>query len=180
MNNSELLERFRELEARLQKVNTELDGLRVAIKGRTFTENKVEMPTKIYEVGEYVRVKPYWDTDEFVGMVTERTETPKGFVYVVYRNDLDVTSYAWVDADMIEKWEPKKGEMCIFWDENIVFNSVVRLFDSRGMSQYFDYASDLWENCIPFLSEQQYKRHIGKSVEDVISSDDALNYIFGE
>ena len=52
MNNSELLERFRELEARLQKVNTELDGLRVAIKGRTFTEKKAEIPKKGYEVGE--------------------------------------------------------------------------------------------------------------------------------
>ena len=48
MNNSELLERFRELEARLQKVNTELDGLRVAIKGRTFTEKKAALKRRLF------------------------------------------------------------------------------------------------------------------------------------
>ena len=157
MNNSELLERFRELEARLQKVNTELDGLRVAIKGRAFTEKKAEMPTKIYEVGEYVRVKPYGDSDEFAGMVTERTETPKGFRYNVYGKDEAAIN---VDADTIEKWIPKNGDLCIFWDENIVYNNVVSLFDSKTLSLYRDYEGACWVNCIPFLSEQQYKRHI--------------------
>ena len=157
MTNSELLERFRELEARLQKVNTELDGLRVAIKGRTFTENKAETPTKVYEVGEYVRVKSYEDSDEFAGIVTERTETPKGFLYVVYGKDRIAIN---VDADMIEKWIPKKWEMCIFLDNNIARTHVVRLFDSKKLSQYFDSEGDWWDNCIPFLSEQQYKRHI--------------------
>ena len=160
MNNSELLERFRELEARLQKVNTELDGLRVAIKGRTFTEKKAETPTKVYEVGEYVRVKPYEGSDEFVGMVTERTETPNGFVYAVYRNDLDVISYAWVDADMIEKWIPKKGDLCIFWDGQggIAF---IDYFEKAVGGQYVDIQDSRFFNCIPFLSEQQFKEHIG-------------------
>ena len=158
MNNSELLERFRELEARLQKVNTELDGLRVAIKGRTFTEKKAEMPTKVYEVGEYVRVKPYEDSDEFAGMITDRNETPKGFFYLIYGKDKAAIN---VDADMIEKWIPKKGEMCIFWDNNMVCDCTVTIFDSKKLSQYFDYASDLWDNCIPFISEKQFKQHIG-------------------
>jgi len=158
MNNSEFLERFRELEARLQKVNTELDGLRVAIKGRTFTEKKAEMPKKIYEVGEYVRVKHYEDSDEFVGMVTERTETPKGFSYNVYGKDKAAIN---VDADMIEKWQPKKGEMCIFWDNNLVGDCIVKIFDSDKLSQYSDSEGDWWDNCIPFLSVHQYKKHIG-------------------
>ncbi len=160
MTNSELLERFRELEARLQKVNTELDGLRVAIKGRTFTEKKAETPTKVYEVGEYVRVKSYEDFDEFVGIVTERTETPKGFLYDVYGKDRAAIN---VDAGMIEKWIPKNGELCVFWDYNLASNHVIRLFDSESkkLSLYRDYEGDWWVNCIPFLSEQQYKRHIG-------------------
>lgn len=157
MNNSELLERFRELEARLQKVNTELDGLRVAIKGRTFTEKKAEMPTKVYEVGEYVRVKPYGDSGEFAGMVTERTETPKGFSYNVYGKDKAAIN---VDADMIEKWEPKKGDLCIFWDNDYKYDSFCRIFEKKIGSEYYNTISG-WENCIPFLSEQQYKKHIG-------------------
>ena len=157
MTNNELLERFRELEARLQKVNTELEGLRVAIKGRTFTEKKAETPKKVYEVGEYVRVKPYEDIEGFAGMVTERTETPKGFRYDVYGKDKAAIN---VDADMIEKWIPKKGEMCIFWDNNIA-NYTIRLFDKRTLYQYLDSLGALWDNCIPFLSEQQYKKHIG-------------------
>ena len=162
MNNSELLERFRELEARLQKVNTELDGLRVAIKGRTFTEKKAETPKKIYEVGEYVRVKPYWDTDEFVGMVTERTETPAGFVYAVSGKDKAAIN---VDADMIEKWEPKKGDLCIFWD-NRVDMSQVRVFSGLHFNEkadalfYRDNWGANWFHCVPFISEQQFKRHI--------------------
>ena len=160
MNNSELLERFRELEARLQKVNTELDGLRVAIKGRTFTEKKVETPTKVYEVGEYVMFEPYKGLGEFVGMVTDRTATPRGFVYDVYRNDLDAI-YAWVVPNMIEKWEPKKGDLCIFWDNSHNEAAVITLFNKYG--EIYPCMSDFsaYDNCIPFLSEQQYKRHIG-------------------
>ena len=157
MTNSELLERFRELEARLQKVNTELDGLRVAIKGRTFTEKKAETPTKVYEVGEYVRVKSYEDSDEFAGIVTERTETPKGFLYDVCGKD---KTAIYMDADMIEKWIPKKGEMCIFWDDQggIAF---IDYFEKAVGGQYVDIQDSRFFNCIPFLSEQQYKRHIG-------------------
>lgn len=158
MTNNELLERFRELEARLQKVNVELEGLRVAIKGRTFTEKKAETPTKVYEVGEYVRVKPYEYSDEFVGMITDRNETPKGFFYLIYGKDKAAIN---MDVDMLEEWQPKKGEMCIFWDNNMVCDCIVKIFDSKKLSQYFDSEGDWWDNCIPFLSEQQYKKHIG-------------------
>ena len=159
MNNSELLERFRELEARLQKVNTELDGLRVAIKGRTFPEKKAETPTKVYEVGEYVRVKSYEGSDEFVGMVTDRNETPKGFFYLIYGNDKVAIN---VDANMIEKWFPKKRELCIFWSYNRQ-SSTIGVFIEFHLDSIFSYkANDAnYTNCIPFLSEQQYKNHIG-------------------
>jgi hypothetical protein len=157
MNNSELLERFRELEARLQKVNTELDGLRVAIKGRTFTE----MPKKVYEVGEYVRVKPYGDTDEFVGMIAERIETPKGLFYFIYDKDKNAIFLAAGMIEKIEKWEPKKGDLCIFWDYNLAYNRVVRLFGCKTLSLYRDYEGACWVNCIPFISEKQFKEHIG-------------------
>ena len=160
MTNSELLERFRELEARLQKVNTELDRLRVAIKGRTFTENKAETPTKVYEVGEYVRVKSYEDFDEFAGIVTERTETPKGFLYNVYGKDRAAIN---IDADMIEKWQPKKGDLCIFWDKDYNEDATISIYLGKSGDDLFPYTSenDTYQNCIPFLSEQQYKRHIG-------------------
>lgn len=159
MNNSELLERFRELEARLQKVNTELDGLRVAIKGRTFTEKKAEMPKKIYEVGEYVRVKPYQSSDEFAGIITHRHETPKGFLYDVYGKD---KAAIYTNIDMLEVWMPKKGEMCIFWSHNSR-SSVIGAFKEFHLDSIFSYkANDInYTRCIPFLSEQQYKRHIG-------------------
>ena len=163
MTNSELLERFRELEARLQKVNTELDGLRVAIKGRTFTEKKAETPTKVYEVGEYVRVKSYEDSDEFAGIVTERTETPKGFLYVVYGKDRAAIK---MDADMIEKWIPKKGDLCIFWGNDRAQSSI-GLFDSFYYSEererltFRNNIGTICGNCIPFISEEQFKEHIG-------------------
>ena len=156
MNNNELLERFRELEARLQKVNTELEGLRVAIKGRTFTEKKADTPKKIYGVGEYVRVKSYGGSEEFVGMVTEMIETPNGFRYDVYGKDSAAIN---VNIDMLEEWMPKKGEMCIFWDSGFEHTSACRVFETIMESQYFS-TSIAWNNCIPFLSEQQYKRHI--------------------
>ena len=157
MNNSELLERFRELEARLQKVNVELEGLRVAIKGRSFTEKKAEIPTKVYEVGEYVRVKPYQSSDEFAGIITHRHETPKGFLYDVYGKD---KAAIYTNIDMLEVWMPKKGEMCIFWDSGFENTSACRVFETIMESQYIS-TSIGWNNCIPFLSEQQYKRHIG-------------------
>ena len=157
MTNNELLERFRELEARLQKVNVELEGLRVAIKGRTFTEKKAETPTKVYEVGEYVRVKPYEYSDEFVGMITDRNETPEGFFYLIYGKDKEAIN---VDANMIEKWIPKKGDLCIFWDgqDGIAF---IDYFEKAVGGTYVDIQDSRFFNCIPFLSEQQYKKHIG-------------------
>ena len=158
MTNNELLERFRELEARLQKVNVELEGLRVAIKGRTFTEKKAETPTKVYEVGEYVRVKPYEYSDEFVGMVTYRHETPKGFFYDVYGKDKAVIN---MDVDMLEEWQPKKGEMCIFWDRGRKEFSTIDVFKEKVECNYYTVCDYLWHNCIPFLSDQQYIRHIG-------------------
>ena len=157
MNNSELLERFRELEARLQKVNVELEGLRVAIKGRTFTEKKAETPTKVYEVGEYVRVKPYEDSDEFAGMVVERIETPIEFFYFIYGKDNAAIT---LSADMIEKWIAKKGEMSIFWDDQVGI-AFIDYFEKSVGGQYVDIQHSRFFNCIPFLSEQQYKRHIG-------------------
>ena len=158
MNNSELLERFRELEARLQKVNTELDGLRVAIKGRTFTEKKVETPTKVYEVGEYVRVKPYQSSDEFAGIITHRHETPKGFLYDVYGKD---KAAIYTNIDMLEEWMPKKGEMCIFWDDDIS-ESIIAIFHCYYFGDICTYMANCTKylKCIPFLSEQQYKRYI--------------------
>ena len=159
MTNSELLERFRELEARLQKVNTELDGLRVAIKGRTFTEKKAEIPKEVYEVGEYVRVKSYEGSDEFMGMVTDRNETPKGFFYLIYGKDKVAIN---VDADMIEKWEPKKGDLCIFGDKNkSIKYSIIAIFNGNTNGLFRTISGITWDNCIPFLSEQQYKIHIG-------------------
>ena len=134
MTNSELLERFRELEARLQKVNTELDGLRVAIKGRTFTEKKAETPTKVYEVGEYVRVKSYEGSDEFAGIVTERNETPKGFRYNVYGKDRAAIN---MDVDMVEKWIPKNGDLCIFWGSRVDV-SELRIFGNLRFNEKED------------------------------------------
>lgn len=158
MTNNELLERFRELEARLQRVNVELEGLRVAIKGRTFTEKKAETPTKVYEVGEYVRVKPYEYSDEFVGMITDRNETPKGFFYLIYGKDKAAIN---MDVDMLEEWQPKKGEMCIFWDSGFEDTSVIGVFRKKIESHYYYNTIAGWDNCIPFISAEQFKEHIG-------------------
>ena len=160
MTNSELLERFRELEARLQKVNTELDGLRVAIKGRTFTEKKeLEQleSDELIRVGDYVRYT--YQGGEGVGMLIG---TPD--MGIIGDARVKTWSFDKVRAwGNIKKWQPKKGDLCIFWDRGYNGDATISIYLGTSGDDSFPYTSenDTYQNCIPFLSEQQYKRHIG-------------------
>ena len=86
-------------------------------------------------------------------------ETPNGFRYDVYGKDVAAIN---LDADMIEKWIPKKGELCIFWSCNRQSSTIGVFIEFRLDSIFWYKATDVnYTDCIPFLSEQQYKRHIG-------------------
>lgn len=63
------------------------------------------------------------------------------------------------DITSLSKWQPKRGDLCIFWDYD-VNESIVAMFDYSNTRVYYS-NQDSYVNCIPFISERQFKEHIG-------------------
>lgn len=51
-------------------------------------------------------------------------------------------------VDEIEKWEPKEGEVCIFWDTH-GSHAVIGTFRYKTNNKYHTEGS-FWDNCMPF------------------------------
>ena len=60
----------------------------------------------------------------------------------------------------VKKWQPKKGDLCIFWD-NEKRESFIDVFKKQDGSLYSDRENCRFFNCIPFISLEQFKEHIG-------------------
>lgn len=66
----------------------------------------------------------------------------------------------------IKKWQPRKGDLCIFWDYEKE-HSTIGIFNGIYFSEeqnYLFYRANInicKSNCIPFISLEQFKEHIG-------------------
>jgi hypothetical protein len=52
--------------------------------------------------------------------------------------------------DEIEKWEPKEGEWCWFWDEHYT-TAILAKFLEKTNEGYFEHHSNSFEYCEPFI-----------------------------
>lgn len=54
-------------------------------------------------------------------------------------------------CELVEVWQPKEGDICLFWD-NCSNNMVVDIFIkmSKG-NRFFDKDNISWDNCAPFV-----------------------------
>lgn len=58
------------------------------------------------------------------------------------------------EAIEVEVWNPKKGEVCWFWDD-IIVQPRISIYDSNGSkySTFRDKEGSEWQHCAPFTGE---------------------------
>lgn len=137
------MNRIDELKAEIENAEREL-------------KNKREEFVRLTEIreGDYVEATTY------DGVIIGRLEA-------MGSNCFDGTAYTvktWSDKKTfilksIKKWQPKKGDLCIFWDYE-KRDSFIDIFKKQDGSLYSDRENCRFFNCIPFISEEQFKEHI--------------------
>lgn len=60
---------------------------------------------------------------------------------------------AGLPAPQPQKWQPKPGEWCWFWDDEIIKNASLRKFNYYHGTHFFDELEASWDNCAPFIGE---------------------------
>lgn len=145
------MNRIDELKAEIENAEREL-------------KNKREEFVRLTEIreGDYIEATTY--DGDIIGRLDAMY--PNCFNGTVY------TVKTWGDKKTfilksIKKWQPKKGDLCIFWDNEKEY-SIVRVFNGIYFSEeqnclFYRDNVDIggYCNCIPFISEQQFKDHIG-------------------
>lgn len=135
------MQNIEELKAEIEKAEKELkrkkDNLRIAEK------------EKEIQIGNYVEATNLFG-ERIIGKLTNNSED------IVFFNK--TTAIPIIDSS-IKKWQPKRGDLCIFWD-NDVNESIITMFEYSVTKVYFSNQKH-YLNCIPFISEEQFKEHIG-------------------
>lgn len=61
----------------------------------------------------------------------------------------------------LELWTPQKGDLCIFWDTHFNSGAIIRIFKQNLDGTYVDFRDTTWDNCVPYINEEQFKEVIG-------------------
>lgn len=144
-----------ELEKEIEKTEKALESLKAKLK-----EVKDEYDFKL---GNYVEMTLTPSNRVIVGKYSGFSfPAPRNIMYPP-ANDYSMTIgdeiYDRYMIKDIKKWQPKKGDLCIFWD-NENDNSFIDVFE-RIDGLYVDRQGCRFYNCIPFISQKQFKEHIG-------------------
>ena len=137
------MNRIDELKAEIENAEREL-------------KNKREEFVRLTEIreGDYIEATTYY------GVIIGRLEA-------MGSNCFDGTAYkvkTWGDKKTfiiksIKKWQPKRGDLCIFWGK--AFTETIEVFEGMREEFFIDRTGMDWPYCIPFISEEQFKEHIG-------------------
>lgn len=143
------MNRIDELKAEIENAEREL-------------KNKKEEFVRLTEIreGDYVEATTY------DGVIIGRLEAMGSNCF----NGTAYTVKTWSDKKTfilksIKKWQPRKGDLCIFGDFGDDGNAVIGVFLEENNDNYPDCPvisiTGVYDYCIPFISEQQFKEHIG-------------------
>ena len=124
-----------------------------SIKKIETTIQKV-IDTPEFKVGDYIIYKGITNV---VGRITSINKLGQ---YTIETNG--EKCYA-MDSNIIEKWTPEKGDLCIFWDVDKA-KSVGGIFDRMYNSAFMDSRNIDWKHCVPFINEAHFKEVIGYAV----------------
>ena len=112
-----------------------------------------------FKVGDYVQLQAFGR--RFVGIVRSIPNEKNLDFAVEVRNGSGISNPMEIPSEaLITKWQPERGDLCIFWDYDIS-ESIVAIFEYSDMKPYYYSNQEYYQNCIPFISEKQFKEHIG-------------------
>ena len=112
----------------------------------------IDTPT--FKKGDYVRSKTNPLTYGIIEQISLTTKTPYAIIRCCNR-----TCYTFAFTDL-EIYTPKKGELCIFWDTHFNSGAIIRIFKQNLDGAYVDFIDATWDKCMPFISEEQFKKII--------------------
>lgn len=149
------MDKIDELKAEIRTAERNLDGLKTYLSKK---KEELERLTAIADIkeGDYVRVKI--GSIEFIGRFD-------GIVNGVPKIN-SFKSFSGEVFSVVKKWQPKKGDLCIFWDYEKE-HSIIGIFNGIYFSEvqnHLFYRANInicKSNCIPFVSLEQFKEHIG-------------------
>ena len=113
----------------------------------------IDTPT--FKKGDYVRSK----SDPSIYGIIERISLINKNHYVTVKC-WNWSYYTLVFTDL-EIYTPKKGELCIFWDTHFNSYATINIFKWGTFYKNMDFIGRPWDNCVPFISEEQFKEIIG-------------------
>ena len=99
----------------------------------------------------FYRIKPEepkFKVGDFVRYIHTNSQKPLRIINIHCERYYFENAEIILRVDEIEKWEPKEGEICIFWD-TINTGAVISKFSHMEQEKY---GTDLytWNNCMPF------------------------------
>lgn len=150
------MKKIDELKAEIKKAEQELERLKTYLSSK---KEELDMLTTIKDIknGDYVECEI--DGKRIIALLKYIEFVPNG-----QWSSIEVDTFGGGDFDFfnLKKWQPKKGELCLFWDKNkFIEYSIIDVFN-RNLNGLFQTKSGVtWTNCIPFISEKQFKEHIG-------------------
>lgn len=145
------MKKIDELRAEIKKAEQELEGKKKELE---FIERSAS-----FKIGDYVEFQVFGR--RFVGIIRSVLSESGGDFAIEVRNG--VTKNTAIPPDtLIMKWQPKRGDVCIFWDKDrFIKYSIVAVFNCNSNGLFKTINGVTWDNCIPFISEKQFKEHIG-------------------
>lgn len=141
------MKKIDELKAEIENAERELENKKEELR-------QIES-IKSLEIGDYI------ETTFGVGRIVGRlVEISGGYGYIRY--SIETLPHGTIlIGSPIEKWQPKRGDLCIFWNNEFKDCSYINVFSIFENGMYADKNDVDFDNCIPFISEQQFKEHIG-------------------
>lgn len=142
----------------MKKIDELKAEIKIAEKNLESKKSELERIEKAlkFKVGDYVEIQAFGR--RFAGIVRSIPSEKNGNLAIEVRDGISKPTEIPSEA-LIEKWQPKRGDLCIFWDHDIS-ESIIAMFEYSAMRFYFS-NQEYYLNCVPFISEKQFKEHIG-------------------
>ena len=137
------MKKIDELKAEIKKAEKELESKKKELE---LIEKKLK-----FKVGDYVQYQAFGR--RFVGIVRSVLNEKNGDFAIEVRNGISKPTEI-PSETLIEKWIPKKGDLCIFWG-NRVNISVLRIFSNLHFNEKVGASCE-----IPFWELMDYLRKL--------------------
>lgn len=141
------MKKIDELKAEIEKAEKELEGKKEELR-------QIES-IKSLKIGDYIQCTTL-QGEKIVGELIAICINGENIRYKIKTQSMETT----LINVPIKKWQPQRGDLCIFWD-NEKRDSFVDVFKKQDGCLYSDRQNCRFFNCIPFISEEQFKEHIG-------------------